>query len=176
MILGLDISTSKVGVALLNKDKTIVESFVVKMDSDTSLYLRAHQLKGVLEGLIDEYVIEKIYVEEPMINFSRASMAWTMAILQRFNGMASWVIYEVFEQEPILVNVNAARKKVGIHIERGKKHKSVREKKQPIIDFITESYAKTKTPFTYGLTRSGNPEVGTDDRADAIVVALQGML
>ena len=44
--------------------------------------------------------------------------------------------------------------------------------KKLIIDWVSAKYPKD---FTYELTRHGNPKPGTDDKADAVVVALAGL-
>jgi hypothetical protein len=50
-----------------------------------------------------------------------------------------------------------------------------KDTKRIVIDFIEERYKNTKTPFLYERTIHQNPKPGTDDRADAIVVALAGL-
>ena len=45
-----------------------------------------------------KYPIQHIYVEQPFTFFnSGGSSAKTMATLQRFNGIVSWLLYEIFE-------------------------------------------------------------------------------
>jgi RNase H-fold protein (predicted Holliday junction resolvase) len=175
MFLGLDISTTKIGVAIIDDHRELLETYAIRL-KEGDLCEKAQLLKSDLRKLLDKYKIKKIFVEEPLMVFSRNSMAKTLSILQRFNGMASYVVYEVFGHSPIMVNVNAARKKVGVKIVRGVRFKNTRDKKQPIIDRVVQIFKSSKTPFVYGLTKQGNPEVGTDDRADAIVMALQGIL
>jgi hypothetical protein len=93
-----------------------------------------------------------------------------MATLQRFNGMCCYVLNQIFEMEASLVNPNSARSVLGIKVPRKVPGK---EKKKAIIENISERFGEQ---FQYNLTRQGNPQPGTDDRADALVVALAGPL
>ena len=47
------------------------------------------------------------------------------------------------------------------------------QKKNFIIARMSERFGDD---FSYSMTRHGNPQPGTDDRADALVVALAGPL
>jgi hypothetical protein len=49
------------------------------------------------------------------------------------------------------------------------------EIKKIVIDWVQNKYKNSSTPFDYKTTPQGNPVPGTDDRADAIVVALAGL-
>ena len=91
-----------------------------------------------------------------------------MATLQRFNGMCCYVVNIVFEMEAELINPTSARSKIGIKVPRGIPAK---EKKNFIIERMSEKFGED---FSYNMTRHGNPQPGTDDRADALVVALGG--
>ena len=93
--------------------------------------------------------------------------AATMAKLQRFNGMCSYACRKVFDFDPELIHPNSARKKMNISIPR-----NVENKKVYIINEVQKHYPS----FTYQKTRFGNPKPGTDDMADAIVVAYAGYI
>jgi Holliday junction resolvasome RuvABC endonuclease subunit len=165
-ILGLDVSSSKIGIAVLDKDKKILTSEVIKLKSEDSLETRALMLENKLEKLKKYYFIDDVYVEEPFIAFGGGkTTAQTMATLQRFNGMCCYSIYRVFEKEPRMVQVRSARSKLGIKIPKGTAQK---DSKKFIIEYVTKNHPE----FQYNLTAHGNPQPGTDDRADAIVIAL----
>ena len=93
--------------------------------------------------------------------------AVTMSKLQRFNGMVSYMTRRSFEIQPVLIAANKARGLVGLKIKRGE------NTKQKVIEHIERKYPNE---FTYELTRYGNPKPGTDDRADAVVIAWAGLL
>jgi Holliday junction resolvasome RuvABC endonuclease subunit len=165
-IIGLDISSSKIGIAVLDHDKKILTSEVLKLKSEDSLETRAIMLENKLEKLSKFYLIDDVYIEEPFIAFGGGkTTAQTMAILQRFNGMCCYVAFKIFEKQPIMVAVRSARSKLGIKIPKGTPQKDSKK-------FIIEYVEKAHPEFRYNLTAQGNPQPGTDDRADAIVIAL----
>ena len=95
-IIGLDVSSSKIGIAVLDENKKILTSEVIKLKSDNSLETRALMLENKLEKLKKYYFIDDIYVEEPFIAFGGGkTTAQTMATLQRFNGMCCYSVYRV---------------------------------------------------------------------------------
>ena len=96
---------------------------------------------------------------------SGGSSAKTMASLQRFNGVVSWMIFEIFEKLPEHITVAQARKLAGIKVPRGQKSKVV----------VLEHVRKTQKDFKVEMTRNGNPKPETYDRADAYVIAVAGL-
>jgi len=169
MILGLDVSTSKIGIAVLDYDKKIVSTDLIKFKTETSLEERAKLFENKLIKLKKHYPIMEVFVEEPFIAFGGGkTTAHTMAKLQRFNGMCCYSVFSIFESLPIMVNVRTARNKLGIKIPKGTKQN---ETKKYIIEYVQKNH----TEFTYGVTAHGNPVPGTDDKADAIVIALYGL-
>jgi hypothetical protein len=169
-ILGLDVSSSKIGIALLNNDDIVI-SEVLKFKSSQSLEERAEQFERRMREIEELHVIYDVFVEQPAMMFKGGkTTAHTMATLQRFNGMCCYVVNSVFEMEAELVNPLSARSVLGIKVPRKIPSKA---KKKFIIDNITERF---DGQFKYNMTRQENPQPGTDDRADALVVALAGPL
>jgi len=169
-ILGLDISSSKIGIALLDEENIII-SDVLKFKSNQSLEERAAQFERRMREIDTHHVVFDVYVEQPAIMFRGGkTTAFTMATLQRFNGMCCYILSQIFEMEALLLNPNSARSVLGIKVPRKVPSK---EKKKAIIESISERF---RDQFKYNLTRQGNPQPGTDDRADALVVALAGPL
>ena len=87
-----------------------------------------------------------------------------MAILQKFNGIVSWLVYEMFEIEPQYVTAMQARKLCGIKVPRGQKAKKV----------VLEHLLDNEKAFKIEYTNRGNPKPESYDRADAIIVAKAG--
>ena len=87
-----------------------------------------------------------------------------MAALQKFNGIVSWLLFEVFEIRPEFIGATAARKQAGIKVPRGQKAKQV----------VLQHLLDTEPAFTIEYTRHGNPKPESYDRADAIVIAKAG--
>jgi hypothetical protein len=126
-------------------------------------------LENKLIKLNKHYYIDDVFIEEPFIAFGGGkTTAQTMAILQRFNGMCSYIAFKVLEMKPIMVAVRSARTKLGIKIPKGTKKGDSKK-------FIIEYVEKNHPDFKYNMTVHGNPAPGTDDRADAIVIALYGL-
>ncbi len=166
MILGLDISTSKIGYCILdNKEKIITNEFM-KL-KPLQLEDRAEIFYKFLSDINNEYNIDYIFIEEPFTMFGGGrTTAGTMAKLQRFNGMCSFAVRRIFKMNPVLIPANQARKSVGLKIKRGE------DTKKKIIEWVETQYPKD---FIYELTRHGNPKPGTDDKADAVIIALAGL-
>ena len=168
--LGLDISSSKIGIALLKDDKIVI-SEVVKFKPNQPLEERAIKFESRMREIEQHYVVYDLYVEQPAMMFRGGkTTAYTMATLQRFNGMCCYALRKVFDMTPVLVNPRSARSKLNIKTPRGMANKEVKR-------FIIENVEKRfNGQFKYNMTHKGNPQPGTDDRADAIVVALAGPL
>ena len=95
-ILGLDVSTSKLGLSILDTDKNLVESQTIKIDNKTSRADRSLVVEHVVFSLYSEnfinkknkYKSTKVYIESPFMMFSGGNTtAMTISKLQRFNGM-----------------------------------------------------------------------------------------
>lgn len=180
MILGIDISTSITGFAVV-ADGQLLHYSSVDLRKHKNVFKKAEVLT---EHLLDfyenyqldqsdnhfmqghsEFPISKIYIEQPFTFFnSGGSSAKTMATLQRFNGIVSWIIYEMFSIEPQYVLATQARKHCGIKVPRGQKAKEV----------VLKHLLDTKPAFKIEYTKHGNPKPESYDRADAIIVAMAG--
>ena len=180
MILGLDVSTSITGLAIvadgsivyydsvdLRKYKNVFEKGVVLKEKIVDLY-EAYQFSNEEFFLGNsKYPIEHIYIEQPFTFFnSGGSSAKTMATLQKFNGIVSWFLYEIFEMQPNYVLAQSARKTVGIKVPRGEKAKAV------VLKYLLD----TEPAFNVEYTKQGNPKPESYDRADAIIVAKAGYI
>ena len=173
MILGVDVSTSITGFAVIDDGK-LIETTVCDLRKHKGFFEKSLQLRESILDLADKHCVtfnkvgvDHIYIERPFTFFnSGGSSAKTMAALQRFNGVASWMLYEIFEMEPQYVGANEARKKVGIKVPRGQKAKKV----------VMEHLLKTDKDFTIEYTYHGNPKPQYYDMADALIVARAGQI
>jgi len=179
MILGVDVSTSITGFAVvadgqlvfydsidLRKHKNVFDKTIAIKEKILDLF-EMYQCNNddSLQLGSSEYPIEHIYVEQPFTFFnSGGSSAKTMATLQKFNGIVSWILYEIFEIRPEYIGATSARKQAGIKVPRGKKAKQV----------VLEHLLETEPAFVIEYTRHGNPKPESYDRADAIVIAKAG--
>lgn len=167
IILGLDISSSRIGYCLINEKEELLLVDEIKLKPSQSLEERADIFKDTMKIIKEHSEVEYVFIEQPFIAFSGGkTTAATMAKLQRFNGMCSYVVHDLFGHTPTLIQANKARGLVGLKIKRGSKTKL------KVIEWVSEKYPKA---FIVEYTRHGNPKPGTDDKSDAIVIALAGL-
>ena len=181
MILGVDVSTSITGFAVvadgqlvyydsidMRKQKNVFDKAILIKEKILDIY-EMYQINNEDEKMWGDskYPMEHIYIEQPFTFFnSGGSSAKTMATLQKFNGIVSWMLYELFEIRPEYVGATAARKHAGIKVPRGQKAKQV----------VLEHLLETEPAFKVEYTRYGNPKPESYDRADAIVIAKAGWI
>ena len=165
MILGLDVSTSVIGYTILDDEAKIIECEAWDLRNKRyfpDLYNKAQHVKDRLLGIKDLYNIEHVYIEEPFVFFrAGGSTAKTMAKLQAFNGIVSWLCFEILEMAPVHISPAKARKLNGIKVSRGQKAKEV------VLDYLLEN----EESFTIEYTSKGNPKPVSYDRADSLIIA-----
>ena len=181
MILGVDVSTSITGFAVIAEGELVYYDYI-DLRKQKGIFAKTLLIKEKIMDIFEMYQcdnstkirfcdvgsifpIEHIYVEQPFTFFnSGGSSAKTMAVLQKFNGIVSWLLYELFEIEPQYVGATAARKRAGIKIPRGQKAKKV----------VMKHLLENEKAFKVQYTRHGNPQAQYFDMADAIVIAKAG--
>ena len=180
MILGIDISTSITGFAVvaegqlvyydsidLRKYKNIFDKTIAIKEKLLDLYemYQCNNDEGAIRIGNSQFPIEHIYIEQSLHMFMGGkSSAKTLSILTRFNGIVSWLVFELFEIRPEFIGATSARKQAGIKVPRGQKAKQV----------VLEHLLKTEPAFKIEYTKHGNPKPESFDRADAIVIAKAG--
>ena len=92
-----------------------------------------------------------------------------MASLQRFNGIISWICYDIFGMDlftgaPNYITASQARKACGIKVKRGEKAKKV------VMKWLLDN----EDGFSVEYTKKGNPKPKYYDIADTIVIAKAG--
>ena len=170
MILGLDISTTMVGVAIINDSGKLVKSDAWDILKSETLFNKAEFIGAEIYGIRSEYDITHVFVETALKKFLPGkSRADTILKLAKFNGIVSWICFECYDLEPTYINVNTARTLYGLSFPRGTKGP---QRKKMVIESVID---KEKNAFSYEMARGGkNFKRGTDDKADAIVIARAG--
>ncbi len=178
MILGIDISTSITGFAVVGEGQLLHYSSI-DLRKHKGIFEKADVLKEYIADLFENYQldqdsggwggsehpIEKIYIEQPLHMFMKGkSSAKTLSTLMTFNGVVSWLIYELFEIEPQYIAATSARKQCGIKVKRGEKAKEV----------VLKHLLEDEPAFHVEYTKFGNPRPESYDRADAIIIAKAG--
>ena len=168
MILGLDVSTSITGASVIGGDGILLlnESWDMRNKNKFSnLYEKAGHMKQMLWRIDDVHHIEAVFIEQPFMFFnSGGSTAKTMATLQRFNGMVSWLCCDIFGVQPEHLTAHESRKLVGVKVPRGENAKLA------VLDFVVDN----EPTFEVLYTKYGNPKPECFDKADSLVVARAG--
>ena len=165
VVLGLDISTSKIGICIMDYKFNLLETTLLKLNTKDDLEDRCLRIEEYLNNI--DYNIKDVYIESAFIAFSGGkTSAVTMSKLQRFNGMVCFMLRKLFGYNALSLSPAKARGLVHLKIKRGE------NTKQKVIEHVEKAFPND---FKYELTRHGNPKPGTDDRADAIVIAWAGL-
>ena len=179
MVLGIDVSTSITGFAVVG-DGQLLHYSSIDLKKHKGAFAKADAIKEYIEDFFENYQLDQesssgwgsskypikhIYIEQPLHMFMKGrSSAKTLSTLMTFNGIVSWLIYELFEIVPEYISASSARKKAGISVRRGEKAKKV----------VLEYLLANEPAFKIEYTRHGNPKAESYDRADAIVIAKAG--
>ena len=170
MILGLDISTSITGATVLDEKGHIIfcEAWDFRNKKHfPTLFHKGQEVKELLRQLGDEFCISSVFIEQSLQSFrSGFSSAKTLSALSRFNGIVSWICYEIFGLEPEYIAATSARKKCGIVIPRGSKAKQI------VIQYIVDNVPDVLIEYT----KHGNPKPQCYDMADSWVIARAGWI
>ena len=183
VVLGLDISTSCTGYCLIDVDisqrSSLSEIGYIPISKVKDPYRKAQKIRQKLEMISKEHKIDKIYIEENLQAFRAGfSSAKTLVTLARFNGVVSYLCSEIFQLPPEFINVNSARKSLGLKIVR-KKDGGAPTKKQ-VLDWVSTDQPKINWPtkILKGGPNKGNEIIDPSayDMADAYVICRAGIL
>ena len=167
IILGLDISTSITGATVIQNGQILKTTFWDTRNKKhfPTIYNKAQYIKKQLEDLCFDYKISQIYIEQSLHSFrSGFSSAQTLSTLSRFNGIISWICWDLLGIQPEMIAATSARKQAGVGIKRGD------NAKEKVLQFIIDKYPDIEIQYT----KHGNPKPGTLDMCDSIVIALAG--
>lgn len=161
-VLGLDISTSIVGISCVTCAGEILstDSLILQTNKYPTIWDKSKKYQETIRQLKDFFVqnrlrIKKISVEEAFKSFSAGrSSSDTISLLQQFNGIVCWITSQEFDLYPTRMNVATARKLVGYK----RKYYSTRypdEKEKELV-------------FRWGLSQWGN-KISWGDEAASIL-------
>jgi len=174
MILGLDISTTRIGYCLLEDDGLYIDIGHIELSKIDNFYMKCVEFRKFLDMLKCEYDVHNdpfyVFVEKPLMMFkSNESMAQVISLLQRFNAVCCYLVQSELDIEPQLVMEITARKNVGIKVPKGVKKL---DKKKYVLDFVKS--LGTVPDSKWELKRTGTPKDFCYDQADAFVIAKAG--
>ena len=179
MILGLDISTSCTGWSVLSSVGSLIDIGYIRLGKIETMYQKAETVKKVLEEIKEKHNIASVYIEQNLQAFRAGfSSAKTIDKLARFNGIISYIAHDVFDIDPDFLNVNRARKSLGITIVR-KKDGGLPTKEQ-VFHWVSNEITENNFLWPKKILKSG-PRKGSEilmvecyDMADAYVIARAG--
>lgn len=164
MLLGLDISTSITGLAILNDQGRIekIDAVILKPLSD--VFEKANAMEQALIQIKKDFNITEVAIEPALVRFQPGkSSAVTISTLIKFNGIVSFLCYKIFGLVPNYIPATSARKLCGIKVKKKEKAKPV------VMKFLLDSEPEFFNMVEY--TRFGNVAAKYFDMADALVIA-----
>ena len=163
MVLGLDISTSVVGYALFLTNGDLCKMDYIELTKIVGLNAKAEHVYTEITSLLKENNCNisklEVRIEAPLLTFSKFSNANTLAKLQAFNGIISYLMFTLIGKDPEHIGAAKARKLVCGKLDR----KNIKER---VFAFVRSAEPTHKWP----KVRTGNFKKQCMDMADAYVV------
>ena len=171
MLLSLDISTSCTGYCLFDEN-VLVDIGHINLSKHKGMFVKVQEVKNRLAALSETYHISQVAVEENLQAFRPGlSSAKTLMTLAQFNGIIRWICHERLSVPVHAINVNTARKSIGLKIDRKNKEKNT---KQQVLEWVASDIPDIVWPTK--ILKSG-PNKGKEricneayDMADAYVI------
>lgn len=181
-IIGLDISTSVVGITILDTNKKLIFADAIETDAKHSFWQKMDHIEHEMVSILKPFVerIAAVYVEQDLQKFRPGlSSASTLTTLSKANGIVSYIVRRITGVDVEPLNVNAARKLIGLKIVRKTKlNPNPPTTKAQVIAWVRKK--ERTVPWQYKVMKSG-PRKGmqvekkcNEDIADSYVIALAG--
>lgn len=190
LVLGLDVSTSCVGVCVVDahvepdkKGSNVVLLTHIDFKGCETLWDKADVVGKFLASIsVDVQLmrvtaghpfVQAVCVEEPLMGFRTGmSSAATITTLMKFNGIVSYLARQVFSIDPEYISASHARKQCGVKVQRVSKcGKSGKE--QVFEHMCANDLQHVQWPMK---KRSANIVDWARDETDAYVIARAGSL
>ena len=171
-ILGVDISTTTIGLTILDENKNLILIDYIKPTGNT-LFEKVDSAINQLNEKLKNFTVDKIYAEQPNVMFSKGlSSAQVLGTILRFNGSFLFTCCKKFNKLPIEVMASSARKSI---IGIGRYPKGVNAKEE-VFKWINSNF---KSSFNWPLKDKGKKK-GTIipecyDMCDSLIIALYGV-
>ena len=171
IVLGLDVSTSTVGVCLL-KDDQILELAGVEFKKCGTMFEKADVMRQFFDMLLLRCgSINRLCVEEALLGFRPGlSSAKTISQLMRFNGIVSYIARGIYGIDPEYISASHARKLCGIKMQ---KTAIGGTQKEQVFSYMAEHELAS---VVWPVTKTGKTVAWSRDATDAYVIARAGML
>lgn len=147
--IGLDISTSIIGVSLLDLNGDLINLENINLKKISCIFNKSKIVKDSFTSYKEKYFFEEdinLSIEESFQSFSKGfSSAKTLSQLNRFNGIVSYIASEVYSVVPDYINVNSARKNLGVKLNK----KLDKNTKEQVFDWVKEDFKKNNFIFEW---------------------------
>lgn len=147
--IGLDISTSIVGISFLDSLGNLIDLESINLKKISCIFSKSNKVREEFTNYKNKYFFEeeiKLGIEESFQSFSKGfSSAKTLSQLNRFNGIVSYISAEVYSVIPEFINVNAARKCLGIKIDK----KSSESTKEQVFQWVKSEFKNNNIEFKW---------------------------
>jgi Holliday junction resolvasome RuvABC endonuclease subunit len=171
LLLALDISTSCTGYCIFNENE-LIDIGQINLSKHKGLFEKASYVKSKILEIKKKHNITHVAVEENLQAFRPGlSSAKTLMTLAQFNGVVRWICHEVLSVPVDAINVNSARKSIGLKVDKKNKQKNT---KQQVLEWVSNDNPSIVWPTK--VLKSG-PNKGKTricaeayDMADAYVI------
>lgn len=167
MIVGLDVSTSCTGIAILSDAGVPITVCAVNTAHLEQLADKADAVLTAVHDAIGSNGVTVAFVEESLQAFRPGlSSANTICSLAKMNGLVSYLVQRAFNVQVRFISSQTARKLCGIKLERG----------SPAKPQVT-AWALSNVLASWDIPRkrrSVDPAVQVMDAVDALVIAIAG--
>lgn len=173
IVLGLDVSTSITGVALLQGTSHDDLKFIDHMNfkNCVDLWQKVDFARQFLIDVKTKFgTPDHIYVEESLMAFRPGlSSAATIATLLKFNALVSYSCREIFGIDPKFIASVTARKKCGFKMNKA----DTKSGKDQVFEWACKG---PLSHIDWPKKKNGDPKDWAKDATDAYVVGLAGFI
>jgi Holliday junction resolvasome RuvABC endonuclease subunit len=165
---------------VFDSERNLIDLGYIRLKSSQSVFSRVTEVSKVITDISGRFDIESVFIEENLQAFRPGmSSAKTLLTLARFNGMVSYEVHKITGCDPVYVNVNTARKLIGLKINR----KSEKSTKDQVHEWVSNDLkiSNTNVAWPFKILKSG-PRKGMEildtaayDMSDAYVICKAGM-
>ena len=149
MLLALDISTSCTGWSIFDQQGNFKASGHIQLSKTKDFFDKCKIVKEFLAVLLLKFPVEKVAIEENLQAFRPGlSSAKTLMTLAQFNGIVQYICTENFDWPITKLNVNTARKSVGLKIDKKDKSKTTKEK---VWEWVNEENKKDNSKINWPM-------------------------
>lgn len=168
MLLGLDVSTKRIGWTVLDLQGKYVDIGYVNLEKCVRETDRIQKFLDELSFLHSEYELTKVFVEAPLKGSNNLNV---VNKLQRWNGMVCCVVYLTTGIESVLLEQRDVLRDMGVIVPKGVKGT---DRKKFILQCV-KGYDIVPLD-KWQKTSKGNPKNFCFDQADSFLVAKAGFL